>query len=518
MRTRRSVGESAAAVRNGRAEPPRPRRDPGDVLKVPMPDQVNELVILAAALVDHEARRRLTSTIPPDSFFAPGHPEAWRVVVELERRGLAYDPATVRQLSGGKVDAAYLDGLVRDRPAAPPNLQHHVDQLRWDRARVEGIRGPVQGFLDALRDPLAEPEKVRAFARQVAGAFDGFGSQKYLRDPSALVRSAVAKLEAKLSGEPCSGYGIPGIDMYGPEDPEPGMWRVIPGCAPEQMTVITGIPGSAKTTIVSEIALAQANKGRKVLFGAWEQGSEATLTLVASQSLGYSRTALQTGRFGQEHVQVLRAEMERLGEYIRFVELPFGRKRGEKQVNDRSLDLMHEMISVSGCQVAIFDLFRRALGSFDPDDEEAALYRQQAIAQETGAHCILLHQLNKEALGRGDPRPTLNSLKGSAAWYEVPDTLLGIYRPFLHKDVPDTSMQIIFLKQRHGIAPLAVEFDWDGDQGWASNGRSVVYERAGQQGMGADGIDLFLQGGASSGAGGGGNGGGKGKGRGKRGK
>lgn len=482
-----------------------------------MPDQVNEIVILAAALADHEARKKLVGMIPPDSFFAPGHPEIWTVVIELDRRGLAYDPATVKQLSGGKVDTAYLDQLLRDRPAAPPNLLHHVDQLRWDRARVEGIRGPLQGLLDAVRDPLSEPEKVRSFARQVSGAFDGFGSQKYLRDPAALRASSIARLRERLGGRACFPYGLPGLDMYGPEDPEPGQWRMIPGLAPKQVTVITGVPGSAKTTVTSQVALAQANAGRKVLFGAWEQGSEATLELIACQSLGYSRTAMMTGAFTEEHLREIDQEMQRLEEFIRFFELPFGRERGERRVNDKSLDLLQEMISVSGCQVAIFDLFRRALRQFDPDEEEAALYRQQAIAQETGAHCILVHQLRaKDLEARVDKRPTREALKGSGAWIEVPDTILGVHREFLFKDVPDDKLQLIVLKQRHGIAPLAVEFDWDGDRGWASNGRSVVYERAGQQGMAGDGIDLFLQGGASSGAGGS-HGTGKGKGRGKRG-
>src|SRR5258708_27563947 len=35
---------------------------------------------------------------------------------------------------------------------SPPNLQHHLDVIKWDRARVEAIRGPVGGLVDALGD------------------------------------------------------------------------------------------------------------------------------------------------------------------------------------------------------------------------------------------------------------------------------------------------------------------------------------------------------------------------------
>ena len=474
---------------------PRGEKGKAGQLQIPMPDPVNEQVIIAAACVSLEDRKKLVAWLPSDNFFGPGHDAIWETIGELERRGLAYDPATVHQLSNGKVDVAYLESLIEQRPTVPPNLAHHVEVLRWDRARVEGIRGPVQALLDALTDPLTDQAAVRGHAKNVAGAFDGIGTQRFLREPGALRRATMAGIRKRRSGVAVYPYGLPGFDQFGPDDPKNGQWRMIPGLMPGGVTVVTGIPGSAKTTVTSQIALAQVNTGRVVLYGAWEQGAELTLELMASQSLGFSRTKLATGDITDEEEAMIEAEIERLEPYVRFCELPFGRARGERVVNEKSLDLLHEMIATTGAEVAIFDLWRKAMGQLKPEDEEQALSRQWAIGQETKCHQILLHQFRKAS---GDDREqkaqSRDDMKGSAAWTEVPDTILHIHREALLKDVPDDILRINVWKQRHGIAPYSVDFDWDGDRGLLTNGRSANYERPGATGTGepGSGLDTFL--------------------------
>lgn len=505
MKSRASAGPAPERPKEDRAtaapKGPGGKGKPGQ-LAIPMPDPVNEQVVIAAAIVDVDQRKKLLAFLPSDSFFAAGHAEAWEVIGELERRGLTYDPATVQQLSNGKVDAAYLDSLIEQRPVVPPNLSHHVDVLRWDRARVEGIRGPVQLLLDGLRDPLTPAETIRASAKKIAGAFDGYGTQRFLRDPVQLKRSVMEGIRKRRAGHAVFPVGLPGFDIFGEGDPLAGQWRLIPGLAPGKLSVVTGVPGSCKTTVTSQIALAQVDYQRRVLYGAWEQGAELTMELMASQSLGISRTSMSTGQITDEQEAAIEVEIDRLTPYVRFCEVPFGRERGQKIINDRSLDLLHEMIGTSGADVAIFDLWRRALGQLDPDEEEQALYRQQAIGQETQCHQILLHQLRmKDVESRDDKRPTRESIKGSGAWIEVPDNIFGIHRDALFKDVPDNILQIHVMKQRFAKFPLVVDFDYDGDRGWLTNGRSASYERPGQSGTGAhgSGLDSFLEAGPTGG-------------------
>jgi replicative DNA helicase len=452
----------------------------GEIVKITH-DAVNEQVLIAAAIVDHPMRRKLLGMVKPDALFAKGHPEIWTVIGELESRGLGYDPATVRQLSNGAVDTEYLDDLIRQRPALPPNLMHHVDCLQWDRARVEATRGPIASLLDCLRDPTSDQERVRSLARQVAQCFDGYGSTKYLRDPVQLVAEQMAIIRARREGIACYPFGLPGFDHY-TSGPKEGEWRVLPGLAPKMVTLITGLSGSGKTTVTAQIALAQINAGRKVLYGAWEQGDGMTLELLASISLGLSRSRLTSGSITDEEETMLREEMDRITGLVRFFAMPFGRVKGEKQQNDKNLDLIHQYVAESGCEIFIADLWRYALRQYEPDEEEHALKRQKAIAVETNTHHILIHQLRgKELENRPDKRPTREGIKGTGAWIEVPDNILGVHRPALWKNVDDVILESILLKQRHGIWPLAVEFDWDPDLGTITNGRGVDYARPGEE-------------------------------------
>ena len=473
----------------------------GETISLPMPDPVNEVVVIAAALVDHDVRKRLVKAFPtPDYFFAKGHPEIWSVVCELERKGLGYDPLTVHQISNGKVRTDYLDAMITQRPSVPPNLDFHIEMTRWFRTRVETIKGPLSSLVQLYRDPMADIDNIRRAHEQMGQLLKGSGTHRYLRDSKALVREQMMVIRARRGGTAVYPFGIDGFDIYGKDEfidgkdgpiDVSGTWRVIPGTAPKKTTVVTGVSGSGKTTVTANIALAQAKAGRRVLYGAWEQGSGMTLEMLAAHSLGLSKKRMMTGVITDQEDAAIENEMDWLGELITFFEVPFGRKAGEKVLNDRALDIITEHIIASHCDVAIFDLWRRALRQFDPDEEEAALYRQQAIAEETGIHQILIHQQRlKDLEAREDKQPTREGLKGSGAWVEVPDTIIGVHRESLFKAVPSDQIRLILLKQRYGIWPLAVDLDFDPDTGRMSNGRSASFAVRAASAGGA--MDQFL--------------------------
>lgn len=472
---------SSAGSRRERA-PDKPRERKGQKLELPAADLVVEQAVLAAAIVDLPTRKRLVQIIPSDWFHGPGHSEAWAALGLLDREQLVFDPATLTRLAPD-VDVPYLEDLARARPELPVDLSRFVELLRWDHARTELIRGPLGGLVEALADSNTAPSDVLSLARSCVSACEGHASLRYLREPSALVREQASEIQKRKDGAACHPFGLEGFDRYA-DGPDEGKWRMIPGLAPQKMTIVTGTPGSGKTSVAARFAVEQANRGRKVLYAAWEQGSGLTLELCATLSLGYSLSAFATGDFTDEELAAHEAEMLRLSDLIRFFEIPFDRGKAAPDkkwlLNDKRLDSIFEYLSATNPAVAIFDLWRRALGDYDPEAEEQALYRQQAMLQETRTHGILIHQLRaKEVEKKLDKRPTRDELKGSGAWFEVPDTIIGVHREALWKDVPDDVLSLIVLKQRHGRFPLQVDFDWDPDRGWIGPGRSVAYLRPG---------------------------------------
>jgi replicative DNA helicase len=245
-----------------------------------------------------------------------------------------------------------------------------------------------------------------------------------------------------------------------------------------------------------------ARQRRRVLYGAWEMRGGVTLELMASLSLCETdpewrlmRTDLQRGRLSEQELAKLEGRMRALSKYVRFLANPFRRGTGSKQrrTNDHNLDLVQGYVADSGCEVFVADLWKRCLIETRPDEEEEALIRQQAMAEELDVHCVLVQQQrSKDIEMRPDKRPTREGIKGSGAWTEVPDCILGVHRAALWKPVTDDSMEVDVLKQRYGEWPLAVEFDWDGKRGSVRGGRSVEYDLTASGGKVGNQIDAAV--------------------------
>lgn len=442
-------------------------------------DPITEQVVLAAAMADEKIARELSGKIPPDSFLAAAHAASWVAIRETVRRGLGRDPATIAKLAQGAVEVAYLAEIASARPTAPdrPTLDFHVGQLLWDRQRHVAMTGPVAALLEAV-EKNESPERVRTLARQIGTSFDGWSDRRHLHDPEELIRQQVADARLRMAGRAVHSFGIDGLDFYDDASEQPGARRMVPGAAPGLVTVVTGCPGAGKSTVVARLALGLARQKRRVLFGAWEMTPGTTLELIACLSFDWSRSDLIAGRIDEEQLERLQGRMRQISRYVRFLANPFRRQAGGKSSNARNLDSIQGYIADSGCDVFVADLWKRCLVEVRPEDEEEALYRQQAMVEEMGVHAILVQQQRlKDVEQRADKRPTREGIKGSGAWTEVPDNILGVHRPALWKAIPDNVLEIDVLKQRFGKWPLAIEFDWDPDKGQINGGRSVQYDQ-----------------------------------------
>jgi replicative DNA helicase len=465
------------ARRRSVEDEPKPER----VLEIPH-DAVNEQVVIAAALADNDARKMLVARFPTaDWFQVAEHRPLWAAVIELTRRGLEPSAPTLRQLGGDKLNAEYVERLTATHPTLPPNLQHHVDALQWDRARADAARGPVSAMLEALQSTATPPDRLRALAKQVAASFDGHGALRYLRDPKELAREQSVDLRNRINGQACFPFGIDGLDV----SPD-GTPRLIPGAAPGKVTVITGISGGGKSTLTARVGLGVGRQRRRVLYGAWEMEDGVTLELLAGMALEMSRTRMRTGMLTEDEIVQVEQKMEQLGGYITFMRSPFDLLAG-RYSTERVLDTIQQHISDTGCDVAIFDLWDRAFMFEHEHEERRALARMQAIAQETRCHVILCQQQRlKDVEQRADKRPTREGIKGSSAWVDVADTILGVHLPSLWQRVPATTIEVITLKQRFGRWPFVTEFDWDAERGSFEKGRDVPYEPPGAIGGKSD--------------------------------
>lgn len=471
-------------------------------------DPINEMTIIAAALVDDEARKRIVKAYPPDAFQVPENRNVISGLAEIERRKLAYDPSTLVRLSPD-VDIRYIERLADSRPDLPKNLEFHLDTLSWDWQRARLAKGPLAAILEAIQDPKEEPERVKALCRQIANAIDGdHGKAKFLRDPTEVVHQAMANLRRRIEGEAHYPYGIDFLDYFekGAVDAKgrdiSGERRIKPGAAPGTINMVTAVSGSGKSTFIGHLALNLARQKRRILFGAWEEEAPVTIEFLAILSLGWNRSRILDGKsnrlaasgegyepLSNEEIILLEEREHQISKYIRFFDNPFQRNRrstGRRIINDDHLDIIQDHIEESGAEVFFADLWQRCLVDTSPEDERHALFRQLAIANEQRIHVAMAHQQRaKDIEMRADKRPTREGIIGSGAWLDVCWTVMAPHLPAKWKRVPDNTIEIYFLKQRNGAWPLCVECDWDPDYGSITNGRSIAVDAKGDDDGGA---------------------------------
>ncbi len=433
-------------------------------------DLANEQVIIASAIHDLTTREDLVAKIPAGYFTDKDHQKIWAAMIAIRKAGLKFDLPALHKELAGSVAIAYIAELTKSHPKAAINIRDHVNTLQWDVAKKNAIEGPLSDMLKSIR-ANDDPARIRGFAKRTATAFDVKLGNKYMKNPTELAAAAAKDVrDRKKAGHYT--YGIDELDYF--DDGKP---RMIPGCSPGGTTLITGVSGSAKSTIAARLVLEQARMKKKVLVGAWEMGAVPTIGLLACMSRGWPREKVSLGLMTEEELLEFEDTCEAIGQYVKFFDAPFSDAPVAKHTNEAALDTLYQNIADSGAVLCVMDLWERMIPDATPDRERRALFLQQAIAQETMVHCMLVCQQKSKAVEATSLKiPTRNFILGSSAWVDIADTIIGIHRPGLWRTgVDDDILEMLILKQRYGKWPLGIQFDWDGELGSISNGHEIDF-------------------------------------------
>jgi hypothetical protein len=470
----------------------------GRELKIEV-DLVNEQVVIGAAVAgwDDGTCEKLLRMFGPDHFLAIEHGVIWQTFREMKARKLGFDLATAKQISGGQFDNNLVDlvsQIADARPDVPENLEYHIASLNWDRSKRTCLQGPYTALGEELQDSKGDPERAHSIARQLPNSLRS-GERKHLYDTATLVRLKMSQIEA-MSGGVRYPFGLDGLDYFEsvdaarsagiiePEklaDAKGRVRRMIPAAEPGYITLVSGMTGGGKSEIAAAITLALALRKRKVLYCAWEPKAEMTLQSLACTRLGWSRRRVLQGMITTEEKAILKAKMEAIGQYVKFMgkgafyDFSSGKK---KRTNQENLDIFASYVSDSGCDVVIADLWKYALVSQMPNDEEEALKYQQAMCDDMRFHLFLLQQqVHKQMEMRTDKRPSREGVKGSGAYLEIVDNFIAPHIPSKWKPgIAADKFEVFVLKQRYGEWPLGIEFEWNAASGSISGGRSIPYD------------------------------------------
>ncbi len=436
-------------------------------------DTINERVLIGAAVAMQTAERAvLVRSVAPDELLLPEHVIIWRALRVMVDQGLEYNPTVMRRLvqdEGGRVESEYLSEL-ETTAEVPSNLEWHLKTLRWDSTRASVLQNVLPDLIRALKDPKAEPAKAVSMAQALIRSLDdrGFGKE-YIRRKDELARSYKAEIAARVAVGNFYPFGFQAMDL-----------RLSEGAMPKRTALVAGVSGSGKSTWTASLALALADveRGRRVLYGCWEMPSESMLDVMVASMTRIPLEKIIQGRLSTEEKARVDKATDRICSRITFMDNPFFEKRkGRKRSNEENQDLLESYIAKSNCDVVIMDLWERMLVDLKPDAVTEALARQQQMHKDYNVYGVICHQINLKDVGaRSNKRPTPDVLKGVGMYYEMPDQVFAIYREAMYKAVPDESLECICMKQRKGRGLWAVRFKWNGEFALVSGGEEISYD------------------------------------------
>lgn len=447
-------------------------------------DVTNEMIVIAACLVDEKLRDRYVPTEPASRFVDGDHQFIWDAMKRILQRKNGFDLQQLHAAVSAKVRLSYLQQLVDSYPSPPVSMSTHINALHWDSTRAHAVEGPIPDFLRAIKNAETKPAAVSALASRIVSSLDVKSDTSFMSDPRLLAAQQRQAIEDRANIA-CYEYGIKELDYF----PD-GTHRCIPGAAPGKITNVTGVSGSGKSVLAAYIALQQIRAGRRVLYGAWEMGAGDTLEMMANMSMQYapvgtmtgSRYQTSTGAIDLSSMDDFEQRMVKIAEWVRFFDPPFASEPDREFTNDEALVELHRMVVDSGFEMVVYDLFERCLPDGRPGPERRALFGLQNLHKVTRTHGLIVSQQRlKEVENRPDKRPTRSTILGTQAWVDISDTIIGVHRPALWRPISDDHLELLLLKQRFGRWPLAVQFAWSGEYMTISDGEDVDYEHPGSK-------------------------------------
>lgn len=186
--------------------------------------------------------------------------------------------------------------------------------------------------------------------------------------------------------------------------------EMVSGLKPGKLYIIAARPNIGKTSLITQILLNIAEKGKTCLFYPTEVGSEPIFDKIISQKTMVSLKKFQNGTFTEADMAKIKEERPKLADLPLIVVEDFG----------LTVDKIEQSIRTFAPDVIAIDYFQ-AMKFIDPDsvgEKNEAVRRIKALAISTQKPIILASQLN-----RGDGKNDLRQLKGAGALEELGDVI-----------------------------------------------------------------------------------------------
>lgn len=443
-----------------------------DLFDKPLPSHTEaEQSILGSIMLNNELLAETLAVLEVDDFFLPSHRTILHCYCAMSGRGEALDPVTVMEelRRNGELDriggATYIAGLIGGNCTRfPESLQTHlktVKGLSMLRQLAKAGSAITCAALDA--EELPEDQIARA-RRQIERIED--------RRPLPELRSALMacdEYDARLaelyeSDKPFLGVGT---NCYKLDYQLGGMQRT-------DLIVVAARPSMGKTAALGRLAAGVAQSKHngnpvQVIFTLETPPRELSFRMRCGMAKVDSLT-VRNKRATERDFQRLAAIKEVMAEWKLFF---FGQEDGAGSVREQAA-LLRRVEREHGHIDAIYldHLSFCHMGTrVDTRARELDLITQaqKQMAVRHDAPFVVLSQLSRANMARGNKRPTLSDLRESGGIEQNADVVIFLHREFYYdKRADPTLAEWDIAKQRNGPL-MTIEMNFDARYAWFEN-------------------------------------------------
>lgn len=408
-----------------------------------------EGVVLGAMLLSSEAVAIAAEALTPEDFLSPRHQVTFAGAMSLYERSRPVDPVTLAGATkalGSSIDVDWLTFLSYNTPAIA-HIEAYVAAIKEASVRRQVIRA-AQRATELAYDPTLAFEDLLDHAEEAiySAAAPGRKGHTAWRIRPAL-DATITELEERIAaGREVSGVatGIPALD------------DLILGMQPGQLVVLGARPKTGKSMFATQISVAAAQSGKRVLFFSLEMSrSEIVQRVIASSDPEIPMRAMRSAELSGRQMARLRA----LRPVFDVLPITLDDDPSPSVLTIRSR--CRRAASSDGLDLVIVD-YLQLVPSAQPAGRRDMRYLEigeitralKVTAKELGIPVLALSQLRRQNRDSDDKRPTLADLRESGNIEQDADAIL-----LLHREHSGSSAQV-FVTQRQGKEGV-VDLSWD---------------------------------------------------------
>lgn len=405
----------------------------------------NEQIILSSIIKSKPMRLRIFEKISADDFIGLRHKVIFQVIKKIDDDELEFNEDTFIQIASDQ-DFGGIEYLREVLKSYDKNLNidFHIARLKEDRLKYKLFTGKTNDFVEALVSKDTTKEDLLKISNNIQEMISSQSDLLGVVEGKKVVDIYIDDLKERLNKE-FIGTGYLQLDE-----------KLTEGFAPSIISVIAGRPGMGKTILMANIIM-QLARSKKILVCEIETG---TLSLIDIMMSCY--TGIPLINIVKHHEKLSESDNKRLRDRVkRTLSNPNFHFLDDPEL---SLDRLEIQLKSKKYDVCFIDLFGRLTDiKQTPEGFTEKLYQAKRIARKTKTHLCLIHQVKRTNDKEKSKRPTLDKLKGSGAWEEAGDLILGVhreryYRPQLKSDI----IEIWILKQKRGEQGIMIPFDFNG--------------------------------------------------------